>query len=193
MFLYEKGNKLYINLTNRCTNRCIFCIRDDVDNKEFGNLWIEREPEAHEIIKLIDTSKDYEETVFCGFGEPLVRLPEVIEISKHLKELNHKVRINTNGQANLIWKKSVARDFSGIIDAISISLNAASKEQYQKLCKCKYGMDAYDSIIEFAKECTIYVPKVIMSVVDIISKDEIKKCASIAKEIGAEFRVRHFS
>lgn len=192
MITYEIGTKLYINITNRCTNQCTFCVRDDP--KGIGiDLWLEKEPSAQEVIEAIGSAETYDEVVFCGYGEPLIRLPEIIEISKYLKRIEKKVRINTNGQADLIWKRRVVPELAGCIDAVSISLNAGSKGQYQELCNSEFGADAYDSIISFAKDCVCFLPKVTLTVVDFISESEIEKCALIAKEVGANFRVRSFN
>ncbi|OPX44988.1 cyclic pyranopterin monophosphate synthase [Ruminiclostridium hungatei] len=192
MITYEIGNKLYINITNRCTNQCGFCVRNDAKGIGF-DLWLEKEPTVDEIIKAVDSAGIHDEFVFCGYGEPTLRLPEIIETAKYLKKFGKPIRIDTNGQADLIWKRSVARELAGYIDAISISLNASNGIRYQELCISDFGVSAFDSIISFAKDCVRFLPKVTMSVVDLISEDEIEKCARIAEEIGAGFKVRHFN
>ena len=70
--LYEYHNNLYINLTNRCSSACIFCLRqtrEEMDNS--GSLWLDHEPSYEEVIeefKKFDVEK-YNEIIFCGFGE----------------------------------------------------------------------------------------------------------------------------
>jgi TatD family-associated radical SAM protein len=190
MITYELGGKLYINITNRCTNDCSFCIRSNSKTFEY-NLWLDKEPDADQIIKEIGNAEKYAEIVFCGFGEPMVRLPELLQVARYIKKLGKKVRVDTNGQADLIWNRPVAPELSGLVDSISISLNAGSAEYYQKLCNSEFGEGAYESIIDFAKQCLKYIPEVTLSVVDVIPESEIEKCAAIAADIGAKFRVRN--
>ncbi|MDF2922617.1 MAG: Radical domain protein [Paenibacillaceae bacterium] len=192
MIAYELDNKLYVNVTNRCTNRCGFCIRE----REEGigqDLWLEKEPNASEIIEAVGDGGSYSEVVFCGYGEPLLRLPEVIETAKHLKRLGKRVRVNTNGQADLIWKRKIAPELEGAVDAVSISLNAASAGHYQRLCQSAFGEEAYEGILAFAKDCTAHIPEVTLTVVDFIAQEEIDDCAAIAEGLGTRFRVRKYN
>ncbi len=189
---YQIGRSLYLNITNRCTSKCQFCIR--YKTKLFNSkheLWIKKEPTAQEVIKEIGDPSKYLEIVFCGYGEPLVRLDAVIEISKWLKEKKAKVRIDTNGHGNLIHKRNIVPELKGLVDSISISLNAHDSKTYDQLCRSDFGEAAFDGIIEFARECKKYIPKVEMTVVDLpeVNKKEAKK---IADDIGATFRVRPY-
>jgi TatD family-associated radical SAM protein len=190
MITYEIDGTLYINMTNRCTNTCSFCIRTESKTFEY-DLWLDREPEVEEIIDEIGTADKYEEVVFCGFGEPMIRLPDLIEVARHLKKINKKVRVNTNGQADLIWGRKVARELEGLVDHISISLNASNPRSYQELCSSEFGEKAHQAIIDFAIECLKYIPQVTLSVVDVIPGEEIEKCREIAEKAGTSFRVRY--
>lgn len=194
---YELGSSLYVNITNRCSNACTFCVRnkhDTVNGKD--NLWLDREPAIDEIktdFKRRDLS-EYDAVVFCGYGEPMMRADVVIEIAKWLKK-NHpdiKIRINTNGQANMIYKKDITPQLEGIIDCVSISLNAENAEKYQKLCKSEFGEEAYTGLLEFARLAKRHVPEVVLSVVDIMKPEEIEQCRKIAEDCGVTFRVREF-
>ncbi len=186
---YELDGKLYLNLTNRCTNNCSFCIRNTPEALPY-DLYLEREPDIAEIIREIGTAEKYEEVIFCGFGEPMIRLPALKEVAAYLKQLGKKVRLNTNGQADLIWNRPVAPELAGLIDAISISLNAGSEARYQELCASRFGRGVFDAIVSFALQCVQVIPEVTLSVVDVLSISEIQACAAIAEGIGASFRVR---
>ena len=195
---YEYYHSLYVNLTNRCSNACTFCVRnkhDDVNGKD--NLWLEREPSLEEIkadFEKRDLSK-YESVVFCGYGEPAMRFDDVIVIAKWLKEKQPDlpIRINTNGQANLICKRDVTPEMAGCIDCVSISLNAENPEKYQKLCQSEFGGEAaFSGILDFAARAVKYVPEVVFSVVDIMPEAEIEACRKIAQDCGVKFRVREF-
>lgn len=190
---YVLENTLYINLTNRCTNRCTFCVRDKDCGIGDVNLWLEREPTQEEIIADIDkfNPKNYDEVVFCGYGEPTMRLDVLLSCAKYIKEqYGAKVRINTNGQANLYYKKDITPQLFGLVDVVSISLNAKNAEEYDDLCKSVYGKESFSALIEFAKACTKYVDTVIMSIVDILPKEDIAVCREIAETAGAQLRVR---
>ncbi len=195
---YEYYNALYVNLTNRCSNECAFCVRtkkDAVNDKD--NLWLDREPSIEEIkadFLKRDLSK-YSEVVFCGYGEPLMRFDDVIEVSKWLKEnfANIKIRINTNGQANMIAGKDVTPLMEGLIDSISISLNTDTADKYQKICKSEFGEAAFEGLQDFAVKASRFVPEVTLSVVDkVLSDDEIENCSKIAEKCGVNFRVREY-
>lgn len=191
---YVLGDELYINLTNRCTNKCSFCVRDtDCGISEDVDLWIDREPTAEEVIadiKRFDLSA-YREVVFCGYGEPTIRWEELLAAAKFIKETaDIPIRINTNGHANRIHGRDVTQEMKGLIDTVSVSLNAKDREQYRKLCHCDFGAEGYDEMIAFTEKCKKTVPNVILSVVDVIPQADIEECRKTAEKLGVAFRVR---
>ena len=194
---YAGRNSIYVNMTNRCPCACTFCLRH---NKDYvfnsDSLWLDREPTVEEVCESImgwDLSK-YDEIVFCGYGEPTERLDDLLEVAKYIRaNSNIPIRINTNGLADLIWNKSTAPSLKGLIDTVSISLNATNKEDYLKVVRPKFGIGSYDAMLQFAKECTEYVPSVIMTVVDVVtSKEEQETCRKICESVGATLRIRPF-
>ncbi|MEE0059961.1 MAG: TIGR04100 family radical SAM protein [Acutalibacteraceae bacterium] len=195
---YPVSKGIYVNITNRCPCACTFCIRNHKDHVfESDTLWLDREPTVKEICDSLDTwnLEEYEEIVFCGFGEPTVRLYDLLEVARYIKsKSNIKVRINTNGLADLIWNKSTASELKGLIDTVSISLNATNKEDYLKVVRPKFGVESFDAMLKFTKECTEYVPSVVMTVVDVVTtKEEQEACRKICESVGAIFRVRPYS
>ncbi len=195
---YELHNSLYVNLTNRCSNACTFCVRtkhDSVNGED--DLWLEREPTLDEIkadFEKRDLDK-YDAVVFCGFGEPTERFDDLIAVAKWLKSKypGVSIRINTNGQANLICGRDVTPEMEGVIDCVSISLNAENAEKYQSLCRSRFGEAAFEALQEFAKLSKRYVPEVVFSVVDKTMPDEeIENCRKIAEDCGVKFRVRAY-
>jgi TatD family-associated radical SAM protein len=193
--IYDYASGLYVNLTNRCPCHCQFCIRDMVDSLgDADSLWLKREPTAAEVIEMLgewDLAK-YTELVFCGYGEPMERLPELLQIARWVKENSSlQCRINTNGLGDLIWGRPVAPSLAGPIDAISISLNAADGEKYDALCRPRFGRQAYPAILRFTEEVKQYVPDVTMSVVGgTIPKEDVEICRKTAADLGIKFRVR---
>lgn len=194
---YELGNSLYVNLTNRCTNRCDFCIRNNMDGVGSGaDLWLDREPTADEIFRdiLSFDLDEYQEIVFCGYGEPLIRLDEIIAVARELKEVrpDMPIRINTNGQANMIHHFDVTPELAGLIDTVSISLNAKNAVEYEKICHSDFGEAAFDGLLDFAKRAKAHIPHVVLTVVDVLPEADIEACREIAKNVGVEFRVRKY-
>jgi len=193
-YVYKLGDKLYINLTNRCTNACVFCVRNGADGIGQSNLWLEREPAAAEVIKALKEMRfqGYGEIVFCGFGEPTYKLAEIIEISKFVKSNSKKtfIRLNTNGHGNLIHGRDITAELSQAVDAVSISLNAPTAKEYQEICRSEYGEKAFDAMLEFTKLCVPKFKKTVLSAVDTIGVIEIERCRKVCESVGAEFRVR---
>ncbi|MCX9015367.1 MAG: metallo cofactor biosynthesis protein, partial [Candidatus Methanoperedens sp.] len=97
--IYEAHGNLYLNITNRCTADCIFCIKRYSDGVYGYNLRLSREPGLSGIIKALSKSdlSKYREVVFTGLGEPLVRLDDVIEVTKWLTTRGMPVRLDTSG------------------------------------------------------------------------------------------------
>lgn len=192
-YVYEFGDSLYLNITNRCPNRCEFCIRNVKDGVSGSELWLLKEPTFEELvddISLYDLNK-YKEIVFCGFGEPMCNLSIISQIAPYLKKKGCKIRINTNGLGALINKREdIAQIIAPYIDAVSISLNASTAETYQEICRSKYGEEAFYAMLKFAKDCVDAGIDVTMSVVDFIGKDEIVACGKLAEQAGAHFKVR---
>ena len=194
---YPVNKGLYINMTNRCPCNCTFCLRHNADGV-YGSdsLWLDREPTVEEVCDSVDTwdLTQFEEVVFCGYGEPTERLEDLMLVAKYIKDKQDiKIRINTNGLADLIWQKQTASQLKGLIDTVSISLNTPNKEDYLKVVRPKFGVGSYDAMLNFAKDCTAYVPNVVMTVVDVVtSKEEQEQCRKICENIGARLRVRPF-
>lgn len=194
---YEVGNSLYLNITNRCSNRCDFCIRQNGDGAYGSNsLWLEREPTEEEILAAVDARdvRKYDEVIFCGYGEPTERLDTLLHVAKALKaKYGCKIRVNTNGQSDLIFGRDTSSLFAGAVDTLSISLNAPNAAEYQRVCHSVYGEAAYDAILAFASHVKHYVPHVVLTVVDAaLSAEEIEQCRKIAEQAGVPLRVRAY-
>ena len=196
-FTYLVRNSVYINLTNRCPCSCTFCLRNNADGVfGSGSLWLEHEPTVEEVCQSLDSWKldQYDEVVFCGYGEPTVRLDALLKIAQCIRSKSDvKIRINTNGLTDLIWKEKTASKLQGLVDVVSISLNASNKEKYLELTRSKFGINSYDAMLQFAQDCVKYVPKVVMTIVDVVtSPEEQKECEKICRERGITLRIRPY-
>lgn len=192
-YVYKAYGNLYINLTNKCSNSCDFCIRKGHDGIEDQPLWLEKEPTAEDVIAALpEDLTPYGSVVFCGFGEPTEKLDIMLEVAKFLKSKGVVTRLNTNGQSDSINGKPTAPLMSGLIDYINISLNASDKEKYQSICHSIYGDAAFDIMLDFAKSARDNGIKVNFSVVDVIGEEEIAACQKVCDGIGIPLRVRPF-
>ena len=191
---YTVGDSLYVNTTNRCSNSCDFCVRSHGEAL-YGDLWLDHEPTKEEILADIERREPekFPELVFCGYGEPTERQDDIVWVMRELKKKhpNLKIRINTNGQADLINGRDTTPELEGLVDTLSISLNCANAESYQKVCHSEFGEKAFDTLIDYARRAKKYVPKVVFSVVrGSIPDSDIDICQRIADDAGVTLRVR---
>ena len=195
---YEVDTGLYINVTNRCTNRCEFCIRNNGDGA-YGSdsLWLEREPTVDEVLSDVfsrDLTK-YSELVFCGYGEPTVRLNDIREIALGIKKRypSIKIRVNTNGHSDLILGTDTAPLYKDAFDVVSISLNTPNADKYVEMCHPVYHKAAFDALLTFAKNVNNYVQKTLLSVVrQTLTDRELEECYKIAADLGVTLKVRDY-
>ena len=193
--VYDYCGGLYINLTNRCPCTCEFCIKNYTDNLgSADSLFLDREPTVEEVMEEIGNwnMDEYEEVVFCGYGEPTERLPELLDIAGRIKSEygDKRVRLNTIGLADLIWNEETACRLEGLVDSVNVSMNEADAEKFKALCHPVYGIEAYDAMLKYIEDVKKYVPDVSTSVVGVISRESIEECSAKAEELGVRFRVR---
>lgn len=193
----EGKRAVYVNITNDCNCDCVFCLRSMKEMAKESSLWIERDPSTKEILVELDRLPwEYvSEVVCCGFGEPLIRLDAVLTVLRHVKELHPHIptRVNTNGLGELEHGCEFAERFAGLLDTISISLNASNAERYLALTRSKFGISSYEAMLNFAEHCKPYVPNVVLTVVEKVENDEeIARCRKICIERGLTLRVRTY-
>lgn len=240
ILVYELDGKIYINLTNKCTNDCIFCLRKDKDDVKGQTLWLDDEnctaqdviaqlnkyyphpnPQpygiqaqssslrsgaslcipkgegavANEFTSCVNAGEGLNEVIFCGYGEPLLKLDVLKEVAKYIKEKysQTKIRINTNGHANYVYKRDIVPELKGLIDTISVSLNGESSSEYDELSQPVFE-GAYDEVKKFIKSCADNGFETVASVVEGYKGRHLNlaKCEQIATDLGAKFRVREW-
>ena len=196
---YPVKSGLYVNLTNRCPCACEFCLRNNAPGV-FGSdsLWLDREPTVDEIIASIESRNldDFTELVFCGYGEPTERLDDLLAVARHVKSIRPgmHVRVNTNGLSDLIHGEPTAVKLKGLVDTVSISLNTPDPEEYLKVCRPKFGLESWQSMLDFARSCRDYVPNVVMTIVDapVTTPEVQEKCKAITDSLGVRLRIRPY-
>lgn len=191
-FVYRYGDNLYVNLTNKCSNSCDFCIRNNGDGiGDSGNLWLSREPNAQEVIELIKSFEGYNEVVFCGYGEPTYKVDEMVEVGKFVRAQGKVTRLNTNGHGNFINGRNIVPELKEAIDIISVSLNSHTPKTYDQICHSIYGEEAFSAMLDFTHKCVQAGIETIMSVVAVDGVD-VEKCRAIAEQTGAKLKVREY-
>jgi cyclic pyranopterin phosphate synthase len=190
---YEAFGNLYLNITNRCSASCVFCIRNICDGVYGYDLRLSREPSEEEIIRDFERLKltKYKEVVFTGFGEPTCRFDTVIRLTEWLHKRGIPVRLDTNGHTALMYpgRDDVVAELKAAgLDAVSVSLNAESEEKYNRLCKPAFE-GSYRALLDFTEKAIKAGIRTRMTVVRQQSID-IRECERIATGLGASFRVR---
>lgn len=196
--VYTLEGGVYLNITNKCPCNCAFCIRskgDAVGDAE--KLWFDEEPTFDEIKKAIDDFdfSKVDNAVFCGYGEPTNAYDNLLAAAKYLRSVNPDInlRLNTNGLSDLINGKPTAEELSENFDTISVSLNEPTSEKYDKITRNIYPNRAFDAMLEFTRECVKYCKDVRMTVVDVISEEEIEQARLVCESTGAKYKVRSFA
>ncbi len=189
---YRIRDSLYLNITNRCTNACIFCAKFKDFTVKGHHLRLEHEPDFAEVLAAIGDPTRYAEVVFCGYGEPLIRLDLVKEVAARLKPLGIRIRINTDGQANLVHGRNILPELQGLVDAVSVSLNAPDATTYQHWCHSRFGEKGYESVREFLRAAPRFIPEVTATAVALPGLD-LEACRRVAAELGVVFRDREYN
>lgn len=195
--VYWLGEKLYLNITNRCSNNCYFCLRNFKDGVGGFKLKLQTEPTAQMVIKELQNFlniKDWREIVFCGFGEPLERLDCLLEVCEWIKRYYGKaspIRVNTNGQGYLINKgREVVEELKmARVKRVSVSLNAHNEETYNQICRPMFK-DAFKSVLEFIEKASQLLEVEVTAVA--IPEVDIQKVREIAASFGVKFRLREY-
>ncbi len=191
VYTYRLKNSLYVNLTIRCNADCIFCDRKGDAMIKGHNLKIDREPTVEEVIREIGDPRKYDEIVFCGYGEPTIRLPELKEVAAWVKSRGGKTRLNTDGHGNIINKRNIVPELAGLLDGVSISLNSTDPAQYGALMRID-GERFFPAMIDFARECVRILPRVVMTIVDLDEVEKEKARRLVEDDIGAIFVTRPY-
>lgn len=194
--LYTYKNNVYVNLTNKCDCACTFCIRSHQDSVgEAGTLWHKKDPSLEEVIAAFDAFdfEGYDELIYCGYGEPTCALDILTASARYAKEkYGIRIRVNTNGLANLYYGRDVIPELAEVVDCVSISLNAPTAEEYMAVTRPQFD-NAFEGMLQFASECARKIEQVRFTVVDVLSEKDIEASRRLADSMGIGLKVRHFA
>ncbi len=188
---YPIRNNLYLNITDRCTLECQFCPKHTEQGPVVHDfdLTLDHRPQTEEIINAIGNPGDYDEIVFCGFGEPTLRFKVLLEVARWIKEHGGRVRVNTDGLANLVNKRDILPEMQGLVDSLSVSMNAQNPEIYAQHCQPALP-GSWEAMLDFTEEAPKYIPQVTATAIDGLEGVDIEACEKLAKERGVTFRRR---
>lgn len=189
--VYDIGESRYINLGDRCTLRCQFCPKFNGSKQVHQyDLSLSERPSEQQIIDALGELKPDQEVIFCGFGEPTLRLKPLLSIAQYLKMHGARVRVNTDGLGNLVHKRNILPELSQHVDALSISLNAHSADVYQQHCQPQLP-GSYEAVCAFIQQAPRYINQVTVTAIQGLSGVDIAACQTIAEQAGASFRIRY--
>lgn len=184
---YQIGDRLFLNITNSGTLECAHCPTSSGIYEMAGyDLRLERPPTAAEIIDAVGDPTRWPEVVFCGFGEPTMRLNVLLEVAAEIKARGGRVRVNTDGLANLIHDRNVLESMAGKVDALWVSMNAQDAGTYERWCRPNLP-GSYEAMLEFLREAPQYVPSVMATAIDGLEGVDISACERLAKDLGVGF------
>ena len=195
-YLYTLDGNLYVNLTNKCSNGCDFCVRNERSSYYGNYLWLRNgDPTVEKVMAAANGFGDlkrFKEVVFCGFGEPTYKMAEMVALCDFFHEKGLKTRLNTNGQGNLINKRDIVPELKGKVDFVNISLNASCVEKYQPICRSQFGEAGFTGLIDFAKQCRKEGVDCRFSIVDCIGEEEVEACKRLAESVHIPLYVRKY-
>ncbi|MDH5180764.1 MAG: TatD family nuclease-associated radical SAM protein [Gammaproteobacteria bacterium] len=187
---YVIDTRLYLNITDRCTLVCAFCPKTHDEHTVKGHdLTLHQRPSLEQIIAAVGDPTRYDEVVFCGFGEPTLRLKVLLAVARYIKDNGGHVRLNTDGLANLFHKRNVLPEMQGLIDAVSVSMNAQNEAIYTRHC-CPQLPGSYAAMLDFLRQAPAWIPEVTATAVNGLDGVDITACADLAAQLGVRFRAR---
>lgn len=193
----KSPDTVYVNLTNACTNSCVFCLREQKDDVCGSEMWHDDNYSLQDVINQFEEYKPTpKQVVFCGYGEPFLKKDMMKSFAEYLRQ-NYpkvKIRVNTNGHANAVYKTNIVEEFKDLLDEVSVSLNSDNAQEYNEICRPKIE-NAYEEVRKFISACNKAGIKTTASIVTGFDNEheiDIKACKKIAHELGAGFRSREF-
>lgn len=188
--VYDIRHSRYLNITGRCTLRCQFCPKHNGSKQVHQyQLALDHQPSAAEIIPQLGDVSQFDEYVFCGYGEPTLNLPTLLTLAHEIKRRGGRVRVNTDGLGNLFHRRNILPELANCVDALSISLNANNQLLYQRHCQPRLK-GAWEAVNQFMAEAPHYIANVQVSAIDGLEGVDIAACQQLVERAGCQFKHR---
>jgi len=199
MIFYEHGSGLYVNLTSRCPVACEFCVKQEWDyGFEGQDLSLPKgEPSVEELrsglkARMLKTKK-YKQLVFCGFGEPTMRLAAMTGLGTFARRNwpGLEIRLNTIGLGSLIEKRDIVPELHDYLDMVSVSLNTLDPKQWVLMHRPapKYRAKGFAAVKDFIERCAKSGLRTRVTGVQGAGAD-LSAVEDYARRVGAEFLAR---
>lgn len=190
ILVYDIRDSRYVNLCDRCTLVCQFCPKTKGSHiVHSSDLTLLRRYDAQTYIDAIGDPRRFDEIVFCGFGEPTLRLKPLLAIAQAIKQQGGRVRVNTDGLANRIHKRNVLPDLANCVDALSVSMNAQTEALYNLHCQPQLK-NSFRHMLDFLALAPLYIVDVTATAINGLAGVDIAACRQLAEERGVKFRQR---
>lgn len=195
--VYWLDNTLYLNITNKCSNSCFFCLKRYKRGVGGFNLKLAEEPSVNQIIGELGevlNMRSWNGVVFCGFGEPTERLDTLLEVTRWIRQHYGRplqIRVNTNGHGYVLNPgRDVGKELKAAgVDKVSVSLNADDKGTYMEICKPTFP-DAYEAVLDFIRKAKLVLEVEVTAVR--LPEVDLAKVQAVAEGLGVKFRVREY-
>jgi TatD DNase family protein len=193
--VYQIRSNLYINLTNRCRNRCAYCVRNTSQFLWGHHLWLERDPDYMDIVTELDRHSGSSEVVFCGYGEPLLRPDIVLRTAQYLRSKCRRIRINTSGHLDPgLDIATLVQQLAAVIDVIEISLGNPGISEYAEICRpCSDDQgDAWNMVEQFIHQCRKYDTWAVKLSCVTHPGINVDRCRNFAESLGLPLKIRSY-
>lgn len=188
---YTRSTRRYLNITNRCTLRCTFCPKFQGSWTVDGHdLRLPSEPSVDEIAAAAGELGSCDEIVFGGLGEPTLRLYDMKAAALRLHGRGPRIRVQTDGLANLVYGRDVTPDLEGGIDALSVALNAQDEPTYNRYCRPMLP-GAFSAMLDFVARAREFVPDITLTAIPDLDGVDPAACERVARGLGVKFSPRH--
>jgi len=126
MLKEQKVNDITVEVTNYCNLNCIMCFKRGLPKQTYKHMSLEL------FKKILDDIKPIGGVCFVGLGEPLLN-PDFFYMLLEAKKRGLGINMVTNGTfLNKEWSNALIKMR---VNKISISLDAATKDTYDKIRK----------------------------------------------------------
>lgn len=187
---FSVGGDCYLNITNRCTLQCDHCPKHQGDWQYLGHdQQLHREPTVSEMLVAVGNPLMWNYVVFSGYGEPTLRLYDMLEVSRWVHDMGGKVRLETDGLASVFFERDIAPDLEGNIDTLVVAIKAQNNDTYEKICNPGINR-AHDAVIEFIRRTREFVPNIILTAMADTEGVDLAACRRLAQELGVNFATR---
>lgn len=146
--IWDKIERLNIEVTNKCNANCVFCFREEYKEVPKGGLLYEPTIEWIERIAKHSTYKRnrLKRINFGVTGEPLLN-PDLVDFIKYARGFSDEVRISTN--LMLLNERKSYELLEAGLNKICFSIDECEKERFEALRRKEVFETVYNNAVRF--------------------------------------------